>query len=335
MPVTDLSTLTNQYATYFSKKLLEVADHELRLNEFAVQAELPKNVGGRTIRFFRPSEGSAANVQSLTEGVPISTFTNRTLSYVEATLAQIGEAAKITDIVDMTSLFDMLEQNIDGMGIDCALYADTLIRNALVAQTTGLQIRRAAGAATWTALNSDTTTSYATATDLVDARTKLKTNRTPQIDGAYVAIVPAEVARDLMKDADWLEASKYSAVKQLFKGEVGTLYGIRVIEATNPHVATGSATAADEFTFATAGTYGLAAGSRIYTSIITGKGAFGVPKLAGTQSPHKPQIIINNKADKADPLNQFMTAGWKAMYTALVLNANWGIALKSKSRFVG
>lgn len=335
MAVTDLSTLTNQYNTFFSKKLLDYAQHELRLNEFATEADLPKNVGSRVIRFFRPSEASAANVQSLSEGVPITTFANRTLGYVDATLAQIGEAAKITDIVDMTSLFDMLEQNIEGMGNDCALYADTLTRNALVAQTTGLTIRRAAGAASWTALNSDTTTSYLTATDLVDARTQLVTKRAPKVDGGYVAICPAEVTRDIMKDSDWLEASKYSAVKQLFKGEVGSLYGIRVIEATNPHIATGSATAADEYTFASTGTYGLAAGSRIYTSIITGKGAYGVPKLAGTQSPHKPQIIINNKADKSDPLNQFMTAGWKAMYTSLVLNANWGIALKSKSRFVG
>lgn len=335
MPVTDLSTLTNQYSTYFTKKLLGYAQHDLRLNEFATEAELPKNAGSKTIRFFRPSEANAANVQSLTEGVPIATFANRTLGIVEATLQQIGEASKITDVVDMTSLFDMLEMNIEGMGNDCALYADTIIHNALVAQTTGLQIRRAANAATWTALNSDAATSYCTATDLVDSRTALTNKRAPKIDGGFVAICPAEVTRDLMKDADWLDASKYSAVKQLFKAEVGMLYGIRVIEATNAHIATGSATAADEFTFATAGTYGLAAGSRIYTSIITGKGAYGVPKLAGTQSPHKPQIIINNKADKADPLNQFMTAGWKAMYTALVLNANWGIALKSKSRFVG
>ena len=239
MAVTDLSTLTNQYNTYFSKKLLGYAEHELRLNEFATEAELPKNVGSRIIRFFQPSAANASNVQSLSEGVPITTFANRTLSYVDVTLTQIGEAAKITDIVDMTSLFDMLEQNIEGMGNDCALYADTLTRNALVAQTTGLTIHRAAGAATWTALNSDTTTSFLTATDLVDARTRLVTTRTPKIDGGYIAICPAEVTRDLMKDEDWLEVSKYSAAKQLFKGEVGSLYGIRVFEASYPHIATG------------------------------------------------------------------------------------------------
>lgn len=335
MAVQAQSTLSNSYQGYFSKKLLGYAVQDVRLNEYATEAELPKNVGSLSISFFRPSAPTTANIQNLSEGTPISTFGNFTLTKIDATLAQIGEAAKITDIVSMTSLFDALKQNIELFGYNCALKADEISRNVLNAQTTGLTIRRAAGAATWTALNSDATTSFCTATDLVDARTQLVKNRAPTLDGGYVAVTPPEVTRDLMKDADWLEAAKYSDVKKLYKGEVGSLYGIRVVEATNPFVATGSATAADEYTYATAGTAGLAAGSRIFTTMILGKGAFGVPKLSGTQSPWKPQVIINDKADKSDPLNQFITAGWKAYYTAVVLNTAWGIALKTKSRFVG
>ncbi|HLP07937.1 MAG TPA: N4-gp56 family major capsid protein [Opitutaceae bacterium] len=329
------STLSNSYQGYFSKKLLDYAVPMLRLSEYATEADLPKNAGSLSISFFRPSAPTVANIQSLSEGTPISTFGNYTLTKIDATLAQIGEAAKITDIVQMTALFDALKQNVELFGHNCALKADTLIRNALNAETTGLTIRRAAGAADWATLNSDTTTSFCTATDLLDSRTKLIMNRAPSIGGEYVAVAPAEVTRDLMKDDDWLDASKYSAVKQLFKGEVGSLFGIRVVEATNPFVATGSATAADEYTYATAGTAGLAAGSKVFTTQILGKGAFGVPKLSGTQSPYKPQVIINDKPDKSDPLNQFITAGWKAYYVAVVLNTTFGIALKTKSRFAG
>lgn len=334
MAVQSQSTLSTSYQGYFSKKLLGYAVQDLRLNEYATEAELPKNVGSLSISFFRPSAPTVANVQTLTEGTPISTFGNFSLTKIDATLAQIGEAAKVTDIVSMTSLFDALKQNIELFGHNCALYADNISRNALAAQTTGLTIRRAAGAADWTTLNSNTTTSYATATDLVDARTALVKARAPSIDGGYVAVTPPEVTRDLMKDTDWLEAAKYSDVKKLYKGEVGSLYGVRVVEATNPFVATGSATAADEYTYATAGNAGLVAGAKVFTTMVLGKGAFGVPKLGGTQSPWKPQVIINDKPDKIDPLNQFITAGWKAFYTAVVLNNQWGIALKTKSRFV-
>lgn len=199
MATQDTSTIANTQQTYFSKKLLDYAKQLLRLNEYAIEAELPRNAGTRTIRFFRPSEASAANVKTLTEGTPITQFSNRTFTPVEATLAQIGDAAKITDVVTMTGLFDMLKQNVEGFGGDCALKSDEISRNALAAETTGLLIRRAAGAATWTALNSDTTTSFATATDLVDARTALVRNRAMQVDGAYVAVTPPEVTRDLMK----------------------------------------------------------------------------------------------------------------------------------------
>lgn len=334
MAVQAQSTLANSYQGFFSKKLLDYAVPMLRKAEFAVEADLPKNAGSLSISFFRPSAPTTANIQNLVEGTPISTFGHHTLSKIDATLAQIGEASKITDIVLMTQLFDALKQNIELFGHNCALKADETIRNTLNAQTTGLTIRRANNAATWTALNSDAATSFATAGDLLDCRSQLVVNRAPSIGGEYVAVCPPHVTRDLMKDPDWLDASKYSAVKQLFKGEVGSLYGIRVVEDTNPFVATGSATAGDEFVYATAGTAGLAAGSDIYTSLVLGKGAFGVPKLTGTQSPYKPQVIINDKPDKSDPLNQFITAGWKAYYTAVTLNPTWGIAYKSKSRFV-
>ena len=335
MAIQDTTTIANTMQTFFSKKLLPVAAHELRLAEFGTEAELPKNVGATTIAFFRPSEPTAANVKTLVEGVAPATPSNRTFDKIEATLAQIGDWAKITDIVEMVGLFDMLKQNTDGMGGDCALKCDTVIRDVLNAVTTGLTVRRAGAAATAVALNADVATSYMTATDLVDGRTALKRKRAPAIDGSYVAVAPAEVTRDLMKDADWLDASKYSAIKQLFKGEVGMLYGVRVCEGTNPFIAKGSTTEANEYTFDDTGAYGLVAGARIYTTQILGKGAFGVPRLAGTSSPHKPQIIIVDKPDSNNPLLQWVTVGWKAMWTAKVLNANWGIAFKSKSRFVG
>lgn len=333
MSTTTSTTLSNTYQGYFSKKLLGYAEQLLRLNEYAAQDDLPKNVGSKTISFFRPSAPTTANVQTLTEGTPISSFGDVTYTKVDFTLTQIGEASKITDIVGMTSLFNALKQNIETMGGNCALYADEKSRNALNAQTTGLSIRRANAAATWTALNSDTATSFGSMADVLDARTQLVINRAPSWNGDYVAIVPPQISRDLMRDTDWVEASKYSAIKQLFRGEIGSFYGVRIIEATNPFVAKGSGTAGDEYTYDLTGGAGIGTGADIYTTMVLGKGAFGVSKLTGTASPWKPQIVIVDKPDKSDPLNQTVIAGWKAFYAAGVLNTAWGIAYKSKSRF--
>jgi N4-gp56 family major capsid protein len=322
MAVTTSTTLSNTYQKYFSKKLLDHAVDELRLNEFALEAELPKNAGSKIITFFRKAAADASNVVTLSEGTPISTFRDVTLTPIDVTLAQIGEAAKITDIVTMTGLFDALKQSIDTMGEDCALDADTRTRNVLCHASTGLGKRYAQGLASFASLAaSSVANAKLTGADILDAATSLKNSKAPRINGGFVAILPPSVSRDVMRDSDWLDAAKYSDVRKLYKGEIGTIWGVRCVEATNPFIEAG-----------TEGTYN--AGGAILTTIVTGRGAYGVPKLAGTQSPWTPKVIINDKPDKSDPLNQFITAGWKAYWAAAVLNAAFGRALRSKTAFV-
>jgi N4-gp56 family major capsid protein len=319
MATTTTTSLSTQYQRYFSKKLLDVAKQALVLNQFAVKADLPKNAGVKTARFFRRVQAAAANVQTLTEGTAINTFTEVTMENVDVDLVQLGEAVKLTDIVGMTALFDALKQGIDLMGEDCALKADSATRDAIIAGST-LE-RYGQGLASFAALGSAAASAATVkASDLLDCMTNLEIKRAPRINGSYVAIAPPQVARDIMRDTDWLTASEYSAVQQLFKGEIGSLYGVRVIMATNPFI---------EGT--TKGTYS-GAGDK-FTTIVTGQGGYGVTSLSGESPSASPRIIIADKADKSDPLNQFMTAGWKAMYAATVLNPNWVVALRSKTLY--
>lgn len=334
MGTTDTTLLANTYQTYYSKKLLDHAVNELRLNEFAMEAELPKSIGSKVIRWFRKAEADASQVQTLTEGTPISTFREVPLTAVEATLVQYGEAAKITDIVDMTGLFDALQQNIATMGEDCALHADTATRNELCHASTGLTKMYAQGLANFAAVAGATAAnSKVKGADLLRAATKLVINKAKMIGGNWVAILAPQHAYDVKRDADFLDAAKYSAVTKLFKGEIGTLWGVRCVEATNPFQEDETeGTYASTFSSGGTNTTGF-----IYTSIITGKGAYGTPKLAGTQSPWKPKVMIvpPGKAEKADPLGQYGTAGWKSFWVSKVLNANFGIALRGKTEFAG
>jgi len=326
MATTAQSTLSDLYQTFFSKQLLQHAVQALVLDKFGLQAELPKKKGNLTIRWFQPEVGASSNVQTLTEGTPISTFRNVTYSYVEATLAQYGEAAKITDVVTMTGLFDALKQSIETMGEDCALHADDLVRAALSHTSAGLTKRYGQSLADFTALSAATQANgKIIGADLLDSVTQLKINRAPKIGGAYVIAMAPQVLRDLLRDSDVLDPAKYVQPDGIYKGEIGMLWGGRIVEHTNPFIE-------DE----TEGTYDATddnSDGLIYSTYVLGRGAYGTPKLAGTQSPLKPSIIINDKPDKADPLNQYMTAGWKSFWTAKLLNANFGICLRTKSTF--
>ena len=329
---TNPSSIADQYQTYFSKQLLDYAVQALRKAEFAQTTPLPRNSGSKSIRFFRFGEPSTASVQTLTEGTAISSSNYRelTLENVEATLVQIGQVIAVTDILNATSLLNIMSQAVKTNGEDAALKCDTLIRDELVVtgdtdESDSRTKRYSGGAADWDALAalSDANGKIA-ATDLLDSVTNLKVNRAPQIGGHYVMIAAPQVTRDLMNNTDWLEAHKYSAVQGLFKGEVGAFHGVKVIEDTNPFIED----AAD-----VKGTYDASpSGGGIYSSFVMGGDAFGVPALAG-DSPKSPSVLITDTADKSDPLNQTTTIGWKAYYCAKVLNANWFVVLRSRSAY--
>ena len=176
----------------------------------------------------------------------------------------------------------------------------------------------------FSALNSSTTQSQVTmtASAVLDSMTRLKRNRAPMINGGYVLATDPRVSRDLMRDSDWLNASNYgNKGTPFYKGEVGSIYGCRVVNQTNSFVSTGSSTAGDEFVYqATPAGGGLTAGKDIIASFFLGNEAFGIPALTG-DDPLSPKIVITDTPDKSDPLNQLITVGVKLYFAALRLAA--------------
>ena len=334
MATTELSVISNTYQNYFSKVLLEHEIQLLRLNQFALQAELPREVGADTISFFRPEVAAASNVKPLTEGVPPNVFRDVTYTKLNVQLTQYGEAAKFTDIVKMTTMFNALTQTISTMGEDCALHADEVTRDEIISNVSTAGQKRYAGTATTfaelVALTNDT--GKLTYSDLLKSGTRLRINRAPTLEGGcYCAITPPQGLITLLDDPTvWLPLHVYKDVEAVYKGEYGKVFGVKVIEATNPWV---------EDDDDSEGTYAASpTGEAIYSTIVTGKGAYGVPKLAGTQSiplgeTARPQVMVTAGADKADPLNQFTTAGWKAFWAAKLLNERFLTVLRHKSTF--
>ena len=358
MPVTTSTTLTSQFQNYFSKELLSLVQQETILDQFGMKAPIPKNNGNKAITMFRFGAPSIASVATIgTEGSPIASGSYRALALnsLSKSLAQYGQVIGLTDILRATDLFNSLQQATKTSGLDMALWVDSVIRNTLVGSNlsaSGSSIGSAAeGGGTFdnsdavnvvassggvkvygnpatlttqsfSALNSDTTAANTTmtASAVLDSMTRLKRNRAPMINGGYVLATDPRVARDLMRDSDWLNASNYgNKGTPFYKGEVGSIYGCRVVVQTNSFVSTGSATENDKFVYqATAAGGGLTAGKDIIASFFLGQEAVGIPALTG-DDPLSPKIVITDTPDKSDPLNQLVTVGVKLYFAAMRL----------------
>lgn len=355
--VTLSSTVSGQFRNEFSKKLLKKVEQLTVLDQFAEKSPIKRNGGSKGITMFRWGNPAITDVQALTEGtIPASSTSSQlSLSSVSKSLAQYGERFTLTDIMSMTELFDSVDESVKRLAQDFALWNDSVIRNVLAGSNltasngsigsategggsldnsdtiTEVYGQPAGTTQTYTGLNSATTTSVLDAATLLDLMTKLKRNRAPEVEGGgYVYVTDPRTARDIMRDSDWLEASKYSDVKKLYRGEVGSLYGMRVVTQTNSFISLGSATAADRNVYAVSGGGGTGTGKDVITSFALGGQAFGVPHISGND-PFAPSVEILDKADKSDAFNQNIVVAAKNYWCALRTNCNWYIRHMAKT----
>ena len=366
--VTTDAALANQYQNYFSKKLLTYAVQALVLDQFGTKAPLPAKSGHKAISMFRWDTPKATDINTLTEG-DASTVGERAiaLTKISKTLIQRGQIVKLSDVLNATDLFNSLQQSVKINGQDAAIDMDNITRNILVGSNVGDNVNSGAtaqegGFSTDPATNLDngdslteiyadgtrqtasggeyTTFEQTTSGNALDgaavlnAVTQLKVNRAqPTSGGMYAAVCSPQVLSDLMQASDkaWLNASQYSNVEELYKGEVGRLYGAKFIMTTNAFITESAlGTDADRFIYDADSGGGAAADKDVHVSLFLGEGAYGVPELA-SQSPFSPKMIITDSADKSDPLNMLITAGFKVFWTALRQNTNYYVIMRSKT----
>jgi N4-gp56 family major capsid protein len=309
--------VSSSLQTYFDKKLLEQTLENIVLDQFAYKAPLPAKIGSKDVKFFRYPESDTTDIDALTEGTApaAADYKRLELKSVSCTLTQYGQVVGITDLLSAVELFNHMEQATVQNGQDAALKVDELLRKTL-GDSTALQLRYAGAAANYAAVGG--TDDAMTALDILDASTNLRVNKARTNNGYFTAIMAPEVARDLMNDDDWLEASKYGDVDQLYKGEAGRYMGVRVVTCSNPYRQN------------TQHTYN-AAGTR-YSTFVVGDQAYGGVNLS-TMSAYSPKMIISQGPDKSDPLAQLTTVGFKFYYGSAVLNANHAVNIYSVTNY--
>lgn len=300
------TTLSNTVSIFYDKKFLERAKEMMVYDVGATMKALPRN-SGKTVYFNRMSPLAKATTP-LTEATNPSDV-NMTSTIVSATVAQYGNWVKVGDFYELTSIDEGLLEHVSTLGQNAGETLDELIKDEL------------AGGGTTQLANSVAAVSSIASSDTVDGAEIRKAVRTlklnkarPFEDNHFKAIIPVSCVYDLRGDSEWLDAHRYTDAENIKNGEIGRLHGVKFHETNNEEVE------------ADAG----AGNVDVYSTFIFGKSAYGIVDIGSTSEP----IIYTKKPDASstdNPLNLFMTVGWKANFVAKVLNSDWLIELKSAS----
>jgi N4-gp56 family major capsid protein len=291
--------LTKEMQVYYESVFLERAKYALVHDQGAQKRSQGANEGS-VIRFSRYDPLSSATT-ALTEGSNPADV-DIVSSNVDASLAEYGSKITISKALKLESIDVNAREKVELIGQNMGETIDELTRNAIYSGATA----QLAGGKT---LVSDVAASNTlSATELRKAVRTLKTNRAIKYpDGFFVGKVGPYTAYDLMGDSTWIAAKEYSDVKDLYAGEMGELYGARLLETTNQKSESSTVT--------------------IYSNFIHGANAFGCYDLEGDT----PKLYIKtpgpNSTDNA--ADRFSTIAWAGAYVTKVLVANWIINIKS------
>lgn len=274
--------------TFYDTELLENAKVEMFYAQFGKKQPLP---AGRGTSIEWRKWNTFDKAEKLEEGV-IPDGQKFGISSRTGVINQYGTYAAVSDRLEMHAYDDVILGATEEMGASAAQTQETLIRDALLANTNVFYCVNEDGAQPETCAEMSGKC-FLTPDMVAKAVTLMKKNRVPTIGGKYYAVIHPSVAYDLRKSDGWLEAHKYAAPDQIFNGEIGELHGCRFVE--------------NVFAPVLGGDYANAEGGVTYATYFFGKDAFGIIDPEGGAL----EMIIKDKSQVGGPLNQFSTIGYK------------------------
>lgn len=282
--MTTSSALSAGMQTYYNRELLRTFEPNLVHLQFGDEHRMPPHSGlVMNMRKLIPLE---TNTKALSEGDPGESVM---LAETEVTvqLQQYGEYARCTDKLDLTHLDMDIMRRTKLFGDAGARSIDAVVREELAKCANVIYAGGKAARAQLTAADK------LTSRELRKAVKTLKKNHAQTFGGYYVAIVGPDTMYDLQEDEAFVKVSQYQDKENIYTGEVGRLFGVRLVETTEAKIFEG--TGAD--------------GADVASVIVLGQYAYGVTSLKGA----KPRVIVKpaGSAGTADPLDQISTVGWK------------------------
>ena len=282
--MTTSSGLTPGMQTYYNRTLLETFEPNLVHLQFGDEHRMPPNSG--LIMNMRKMIPLEADTTELSEGNP-GDGVMVTETEVTVQLKQYGKYGKFTDKLMMTHLDETILREVKRFGDQGARSIDTAVREELATCTNVIYAGGKTSRGTLTAADK------LTSTELRKAVKALKKNHAQTFGGYFVAIIGPDTMYDLQEDDAFVKVSQYQDKENIYTGEVGRLFGVRLVETTEAKIFEGKG----------------ASGADVASVIVLGKYAYGITSLKGS----KPSVIVKpaGSAGTADPLDQISTVGWK------------------------
>ena len=282
--MTTSSALSAGMQTYYNRELLRTFEPNLVHLQFGDEHRMPPHSGlVMNMRKLIPLE---TNTKALSEGDPGESVM---LAETEVTvqLQQYGEYARCTDKLDLTHLDMDIMRRTKLFGDAGARSIDAVVREELAKCANVIYAGGKASRAELTAADK------LTSRELRKAVKTLKKNHAQTFGGYYVAIIGPDTMYDLQEDEAFVKVSQYQDKENIYTGEGGRLFGVRLVETTEAKIFEGAG----------------ADGADVASVIVLGQYAYGVTSLKGA----KPRVIVKpaGSAGTADPLDQISTVGWK------------------------
>ena len=270
--------------TYYNRTLLQSFEPELVHLQFGEVYPMPQNNGMvMNMRKIVPLE---AKTTELAEGNP-GDGTLLSETQVTVPLKQYGDYSNFSDLFDLANIDCNLTRKVELFANAGARSIDAVARDELATCT---NVIYAGGKTGRSAL---TSADKLSSVELRKAAKMLKKANAQRFNGYYVAIVGPETIYDLQDDENFIKVSQYCDSENIYTGEVGRLFGIRLVETSEAKIFEGAG----------------ASGADVASIIVLGKYAYGVTSWKGV----KPRVIIkpSGSAGTADPLDQISSVGWK------------------------
>lgn len=295
---------TDLFHKYLEKKFLENLEPNLVFWKFGKWPVSQK--GYSAVQWARMSKSTATPTQaSITEGTTPS-FTDLTISTISVSCEQYGQLAKITDILEDTTLLNVVGQAMVELAHNASRIMDAVVQKNLYTNGTNvIYAGTATSRATITASDTMTTT-------LINkARAFLSTKGAKPFAGGYIGIMHPDVSFDMREQVwgnAWVEVKKYTdLVKDIVAGEIWTLMGVRIVESSFVETFTSTVT--------------------VFPTYVFWEGAYGTSQLQAYETT----FISRNAKDSYNPLGLFSIVGWKMAIASIVLQQDALVRIESAS----
>lgn len=316
---TTTSAVPPAVSNYYNRVLLMRVKPQLLHQQFAKEETLPANHGNTMV--FRRYGNLAAATTPLTEGTTPS-GSNLARTDITATIDQYGDFTTVTDKVDITVEDKVLTEAAEILGDQAGLTLDTLTRDVINA---GTAFYRCGVAAATTGARTDIDEKINT-TALEFALRTLRANKakmmtkpikastavgTKGVRAAYWAIIHTDMIQDVEGLTGFLPVNEYASGAEVAEYEIGSWKNIRFLATTEAKIWAAGGAAVGATGLKSVGGVSV----DVYSCLVIAEEAFATVKIGkNIENIRKPFGAGD------DPLNQRATTGWKAWFTAKILN---------------